>query len=940
MTNRPFGFRKRVQVPNEQHVVPICLSEQAQVSAELLRGRRTGLIIKPSNQKDEHGLERLSDFWTAEIIEIRPSDETVCDKSNDVSKMQNQETESENGSADSSVLSKSFESQHSYRESVDPGDSATSERFPADSSYDLSDLSGAGRTLLDTTRASCRSSTSSAISVRMSTATGRASVLSLASENADLESETIRQDGDLSLTTNENQPEVTNKISDDNDFNEIKQSIISGERGLEGHLEKTDQNSADNDSLDIDQSNISGERGQVGERMSSLSGRAVLDSSKTSHRSSSSSVISRPRVSMSTDRASVLSLAGGDAKVANKDELETTRADVDTSRKENEKNSDDDDSLDIEQSTNAGEPGAVQGEKSNLSGRALLDTSKTSHRGSSSSAMSGSRVSTGRASVLSLASGDAELADEDGSDSKTGSPDSNADDVDHMNKHDDANTPHSRSEGSSTSLKESESSPSILGALAAEYKSPDPDATKKLDFAELSSVSPKKRQSSVLDTIIERDAEVENEESASAEGCDENCSEAEEFDTHEQCQDDASRKASSAADEVSCENRPTTKKIRAKNASTTGLGQLKAMGRASYCSTDSYAPKSSRLSLIAPRPAIDSSADIGCTRQSARRKIPPLQFWRNERVEYARATGAAVPEIVDLVVRSPEPTPSWVRRRREKAGQVQEAVNSESADSSALPETDRSRQAIKGSSKRVRIQDSTENEKRQRKEPSKKQKQQQRVSRAADGEAEESAPAPKRVSPFFAFCAERRSHVVSSRPDLDVTGQASLFLHFLVLRSLSHFIPFRRGCWGRCGVRFRRWRSRFTATFVPRRSQRRPPEFELPATCARVFASERKPRNPSLPPNRCSTRLARESLAAIPLLPSSMSGRDPAAEGPPPKLPKRPRTSSFSTAPKGLRNSSVAGGGRLRRPDTRQPSSDRTAVVGRTLDGAGPPYPN
>ena len=846
MTNRPFGFRKRVQVPNEQHVVPICLSEQAQVSAELLRGRRTGLIIKPSNQKDEHGLERLSDFWTAEIIEIRPSDETVCDKSNDVSKMQNQETESETGSADSSVLSKSFESQHSYRESVDPGDSATSERFPADSSYDLSDLSGAGRTLLDTTRASCRSSTSSAISVRMSTATGRASVLSLASENADLESETIRQDGDLSLTTNENQPKVTNKISDDNDFHEIKQSIISGERGLEGHLEETDQNSADNDSLDIDQSNISGERGQVGERMSSLSGRAVLDSSKTSHRSSSSSVISRPRVSMSTDRES----------------------------------------------------------------------------------------------VLSLASGDAELAGEDGSDSKTGSPDSNADDGDHMNKHDDANTPHSRSEGSSTSLKESESSPSILGALAAEYKSPDPDATKKLDFAELSSVSPKKRQSSVLDTIIERDAEVENEESASAEGCDENCSEAEEFEPHEQRQNDASREASSAADEVSCENRPTTKKIRAKNASTTGLGQLKAMGRASYCSTDSYAPKSSRLSLIAPRPAIDSSADIGCTRQSARRKIPPLQFWRNERVEYARATGAAVPEIVDLVVRSPEPTPSWVRRRREKAGQVQEAVNSESADSSALPETDRSRQAIKGSSKRVRIQDSTENEKRQRKEPSKKQKQQQRVSRAADGEAEESAPAPKRVSPFFAFCAERRSHVVSSRPDLDVTGQASLFLHFLVLRSVSHFLPFRRGCWGRCGVRFRRWRSRFTATFVPRRSQRRPPEFELPATCARVFASEGKPRNPSLPPNRCFTRLARESLAAIPLLPSSMSGRDPAAEGPPPKLPKRPRTSSFSTAPKGLRNSSVAGGGRLRRPDTRQPSSDRTAVVGRTLDGAGPPYPN
>ena len=64
------------------------------------------------------------------------------------------------------------------------------------------------------------------------------------------------------------------------------------------------------------------------------------------------------------------------------------------------------------------------------------------------------------------------------------------------------------------------------------------------------------------------------------------------------------------------------------------------MGRASYCKTDSYAPKSSRLSEIAPRPMDEDDGK----RRSKRRKLRPLQYWRGERIEYARAAGAAVPE--------------------------------------------------------------------------------------------------------------------------------------------------------------------------------------------------------------------------------------------------------------------------------------------------------
>jgi hypothetical protein len=49
-------------------------------------------------------------------------------------------------------------------------------------------------------------------------------------------------------------------------------------------------------------------------------------------------------------------------------------------------------------------------------------------------------------------------------------------------------------------------------------------------------------------------------------------------------------------------------------------------------------PKKGRLSLLAPRPQFREDEAAGL-RRSRRRKVAPLDFWRNERFEYARGTG-------------------------------------------------------------------------------------------------------------------------------------------------------------------------------------------------------------------------------------------------------------------------------------------------------------
>ena len=576
MTNRPFGFRKRIQVDSEEPLLPSKHTEQLQSveAIELLRGRRTGLVIKPSNQRDEHGMERLSDFWTAEIITTGCSDETICDEAKDVSKVQSQNTsvsESEGNDLDSSVLSDSFASSRSNKCPINLSGSATGTEQP-NSSYEMSDLSGVDPAKLNITKESHRTSCSSMISeVRLSTATGRSSI---------------------------------SNVEDDEESERVEESEFS--------------------------------------------------------------------------------------PVSNKDGDQSHTTDADDQKHDDQEE----------------QESSVQ-----------IDPVNDEDDVSAEASISPKSI------VLNAASK--------------------------------VETPASVSDASSS----------------AKYQSPDPDATKKLNFADPNSASPKGRGSSVLGTIAEPDVDAETN-APECGGCDDNQSDGND-DIDEQEQPDGAEPICSEGD-ISLENRPTTKKVRVKKNGTKGLGGLQAMGRASYCSTDSYAVKSSRLSLIAPRPLVAGNDD-GSVRQSSRRKIPPLQYWRNERVEYARAQGAAVPEIVDLIVRSPEPTPNWVRRRREGKG-GQDNVVPESIAPSAAAENDGGagkKKAAAVKAKRVRVQDSAEHqgEGAKRSRGASKKRDASAGDAAAD-EAAERPSAPKRVSPFFAFCAERRSDVIASRPDLDVTGQA------------------------------------------------------------------------------------------------------------------------------------------------------------------------
>eukprot|EP00960_Hanusia_phi_P078131 768784-Hanusia_phi.AAC.5 len=175
------------------------------------------------------------------------------------------------------------------------------------------------------------------------------------------------------------------------------------------------------------------------------------------------------------------------------------------------------------------------------------------------------------------------------------------------------------------------------------------------------------------------------------------------------------------------------------------IDRLDTMGRASYCNTDSYARKSSRLSDIAPRPVVEDDG----TRKSKRRKMRPLQYWRNERVEYARETGAVLPEIVDLVVRSPEPTP--FRRKRSKEEQLPE--------SSPTSANSKAKTVKKGKNKKR----------------SKKSSSQDNLQKV-DAEEEDDAPIkkPKGKTAFFLFSADKMWEVKEQHPDLSISERAQI----------------------------------------------------------------------------------------------------------------------------------------------------------------------
>ena len=113
------------------------------------------------------------------------------------------------------------------------------------------------------------------------------------------------------------------------------------------------------------------------------------------------------------------------------------------------------------------------------------------------------------------------------------------------------------------------------------------------------------------------------------------------------------------AEELRSAKRDKSRKRQVEDGRMPLVDRHETMGRASYCQTDSYAPKASRLSEIAPRPNLEDDGK----RRSKRRKIRPLQYWRGERIEYARAPSAAVPEGVSL--------PAWARMHSSSTGTLQ-----------------------------------------------------------------------------------------------------------------------------------------------------------------------------------------------------------------------------------------------------------------------------
>ena len=128
--------------------------------------------------------------------------------------------------------------------------------------------------------------------------------------------------------------------------------------------------------------------------------------------------------------------------------------------------------------------------------------------------------------------------------------------------------------------------------------------------------------------------------------------------------------------------KPERKKRKAgEDGRPTLVDRHEKMGRASYSTTDTYAKKAPRLSDIAPRPQVDDVPE----RRSKRRKFRPLQYWRGEREFYGRSSDAAVPEVVDLKIRSPEATP-W-RRKPTKSQAEAQAEGASSADCKVLHHT-------------------------------------------------------------------------------------------------------------------------------------------------------------------------------------------------------------------------------------------------------------
>jgi len=207
------------------------------------------------------------------------------------------------------------------------------------------------------------------------------------------------------------------------------------------------------------------------------------------------------------------------------------------------------------------------------------------------------------------------------------------------------------------------------------------------------------------------------------------------------------------------------------------------MGRASYCNTDSYAPKSSRLSEIAPRPVLDD--DEGGARRSKRRKLRPLQYWRGERVDYARASGAAVPEVVDLTIRSPEATPwrrkppkSHVDHDAEQAGLTSADSKAKTVRKKSTKTKGKTMKSAKQISKPAALDPPASSS-----APVAAEKENAPVNKsvvlnssggAGGGGGDGAKRQLKKRTPFFIFCTDKRGEVRETHPDMAITEQAKI----------------------------------------------------------------------------------------------------------------------------------------------------------------------
>jgi len=268
----------------------------------------------------------------------------------------------------------------------------------------------------------------------------------------------------------------------------------------------------------------------------------------------------------------------------------------------------------------------------------------------------------------------------------------------------------------------------------------------------------------------------------------------------ESVEEDKSRRPSDIFDEAdkAGEEEEQRKRKRAAKDGDSKKRELDALaraGRASYAATDTYAPKAGRLSMFAPRPEVDED---DTTRRSKRRKMRPLEYWRNERVVYQRVNKsphtprergprykgtpkAVVPEIVDIQIRSPEATP-W--RRNYKPKKEQEATDSVDSKSHTVKKAARKqkKKVIKSDKeekkvkKRVVQAESSDEEEEQ--SPPAKAAASSKKARAAKAPSPKAAKASppkegeKRKTAFFLFCKEKRPEVRRGHPNASIPEQA------------------------------------------------------------------------------------------------------------------------------------------------------------------------